>query len=56
MLFKTKFEVVEIRQSGACITHYLNGKKNDVKKDVEHFKNKSKKYEMIGKNGMIVWV
>ena len=39
MLFKTKFEVVEIHQSGACVTNYLYGKKNDVKKDVEHFKN-----------------
>ena len=54
-MFKTKFEVVEIRDSGAVITHYLNGKRNDVKKDVEAFKDKAKKYEMVGKNGMIVW-
>lgn len=56
MLFETKFEVVEIRESGARITHYLKGKRSDVKKDVEIFKKQSKDYQMIGKKGMIVWV
>lgn len=56
MLFKIKFKVVEIRESGAIITHYLKGKKNDVKKDIESFKKDSKHYEMIGNEGMIVWV
>lgn len=55
MLFEMKFKVVEIRESGATITHYLKGKRWDVKKDVEVFKRNSKKYEMIGKEGMIVW-
>lgn len=56
MLFQIKFKIVEIRESGACVTHYLRGKRNDVKKDVEMFKNHCKKYEMVGKEGMIVWV
>lgn len=53
--FKTNFKVVEIRESGATITHYLKGSKKDVKKDIEMFKTKSKQYEMMGKKGMIVW-
>lgn len=55
MLFEYKFDVVEIRKSGACITHYLKGKRKDVKKDVEKIKMKASKYELVGKNGMIVW-
>ena len=56
MLFETRFEVVEIRNSGARITHYLRGKKKDVKKDIEQFKKRSKDYMMVSKNAMIVWV
>lgn len=59
MLFKTKFEVdfkvVEIFANGCVATHYLKGNKNDVEKDIEMFKNKSKKYEMFGQEGMVVW-
>ena len=55
MLFEKKIKVVEIRESGAVITHYLKGHKRDVKKDVEAFKQKAKRYEMVGKTGMIVW-
>ena len=56
MLFEMKFKVVEIRENGVTITHYLKGKRQLVKKDVEMFKQNSKRYEMIGKNGMIMWV
>lgn len=56
MLFEMEFEVVEILQSGVTITHYLRGKKKDVKKDIEMYKSKAKRYEMVGKNGMVVWV
>lgn len=56
MLFKVKFEVFEIRESGVCKTHYLEGKRKDVKKDIEMYKTNSKCYQMVGKNGMIVWV
>lgn len=56
MLFKTKFEVVEIRENGVTIVHYLKGRRRDVKSDVEMYKENSKRYEMVGKNGMIVWV
>ena len=56
MLFNTNFEIVEIRESGARITHYLKGKRSEVKKDIEAFKNISKDYQMVGKKGMIVWV
>lgn len=56
MLFKMKFKVVEVRENGVTITRYLMGKRGDVKKDIEMFKQNSKKYEMIGKEGMVVWV
>ena len=54
-MFKVKFKVVEIRDGGVVISHYLVGTKKDVKKDIGIFKLKSKKYEMFGKEGMIVW-
>ena len=56
MLFKRKFKVVELRESGVAITHYLVGKRQDIKRDVEQYKQNAKRYEMVGKNGMIVWV
>lgn len=56
MLFEATFDVLEIRESGAMIKHYLRGSKQGVKKDIENFKAKSKRYEMLGKNGMVVWV
>jgi hypothetical protein len=55
MLFETKFEVVEIRENGVTIVNYLKGRKRDVKNDIEMYKKNAKKYEMVGKNGMIVW-
>lgn len=55
MLFEVKFQVVEVRESGATIKHYLKGRKRDVKKDIEAFKQQAKRYEMVGKEGMIVW-
>ena len=55
MLFEKKFKVVEIRESGAVITHYLKGRKHDLNKDVETFKQNAKRYELVGKEGMIVW-
>lgn len=55
MLFEKKFEVVEIRESGATIRHYLKGYKRNLNKDIETFKQKAKRYEMVGKTGMIVW-
>ena len=55
MLFEKNFKVVEILESGVTITHLLRGKRRDVKKDIEMIKLKSKRYEMVGKNGMIVW-
>ena len=55
MLFEKKFKVVEIRENGVTFTHYLKGKRQEVKKDIDTFKLQSKRYEMIGKDGMIVW-
>ena len=55
MLFEKKFQVVEVRENGVTIKHYLKGKKRDVKKDIEMFKQKSTRYEMVGTTGMIVW-
>lgn len=54
-MFEIKFKVVEIRESGATITHYLKGNKKAVKKDIETFKKNYKKYETFGKEGMVVW-
>ena len=55
MTFETKFKVIELRDGGVAITHYLKGAKKDVKKDIEMFKKESKKYETFGSEGMIVW-
>lgn len=55
MLFEKHFKVVEILENGVTITHLLRGKRRDVKKDIEMIKRKSKKYEMVGKDGMVVW-
>lgn len=55
MLLEIRFQVVELRENGAVITHYLKGRKRDVKKDIEMYKQKAKRYEMVGKTGMIVW-
>lgn len=55
-MLKTKFNVIEIRDNGVRITHYLSGKKKDVKKDVEAFKTQSKDYMVIDKKNMIVWM
>lgn len=54
-MFETKFKVVEIRDNGVVMTHYLKGTKKEVKKDIEMFKQQFKKYEMFGKEGMVVW-
>lgn len=57
MLFKTKFVVVEVyKRSGVTVTHYLNGSRKDVNESVKKFKMNSNNYQMVGKNGMIVWV
>ena len=55
MLFEKKFKVIEIRESGAVITHYLKGRKHEVNKDIEAFKQKATRYEIVGTTGMIVW-
>lgn len=55
-LFEKNFEVIEIHENGVYITHYLKGKKRDIKKEIEAFKRKSKRHEMIGVKGMIIWV
>lgn len=55
MLFEMTFKVVELRDGGTVITHYLKGKRHDVEKDIETFKQKAKRYEMFGKEGMVVW-
>lgn len=56
MLVKKNFEVVTICESGVVITDYLKGKRKDVNKDIKAFKKNAKEYQMVGKNGMIVWV
>ena len=56
MLFEKKFKVVVIYDSGAVVTHYCKGEQKELKKEIEAFKQKAKKYEMVGKGGMVVWV
>ena len=55
MLFEKKFEVIEIYESGVRVTNYLRGSRKAVNKDIEMYKQKSKEYQLIGKNAMIVW-
>lgn len=54
-MFGMKFKVVEIREGGVTVTHYLKGNKKDVKEDIKTFIKKSKKYEIFGKEGMVIW-
>ena len=57
MLFEKTFEIVEIhKNSGVTITHWMRGTRKQIKKEVEMCKRQSKDYQMVGKNGMIVWV
>lgn len=55
-MFEIKFKVIEIRDGGVVMTHYLKGSKKDVRKDIETFKEIAKNYETFGKEGMVVWV
>lgn len=55
MLFEMTFKVVELKDGGTVVTHYLKGKRHDVEKDIEAFKQGAKRYEMFGKEGMVVW-
>jgi hypothetical protein len=56
IMFEMRFKVVQILENGGIITHYLKGKSRDVKLDILDFKKASKKFEMFGKEGMIVWM
>lgn len=56
MLFERKFELVEIRDNGVRVTHYMHGFKHEIERELEWYKNNSRDYQLIGKNGMIVWV
>ena len=55
-MIKKSFKVVEIRESGVTITHYLRGTRRNIERAIDEFKNQAKKYEMFGKTGMMVWV
>lgn len=54
-MFKMEFKVVEIHSNGATITHYLKGTRQAVEADIENFKTNSRRYELFGKEGMVVW-
>lgn len=54
-MFKMEFKVVEILSNGSTITHYLKGTRQAVEADIENFKARSKRYELFGKEGMVVW-
>lgn len=55
MLFNIRFKVIEIRDGGVVVTHILYGNRKAVKNDIKMFQEQSKRYEMVGKDGMIVW-
>jgi hypothetical protein len=50
-----RFKIVEIRESGVTVTHYLRGKPSDVKRDIESYKQQADRYELFGNEGMVVW-
>ena len=54
-MFKIWYKVIEIRENGVTITHHLYGYRKNVMADVENFKKDCKKYEMVGKEGIVVW-
>lgn len=54
MFFNNTFEVVEIRGKVQVKT-IMRGSKKAIKKDIENIKANAKNYQMVGKNGMIVW-
>lgn len=56
MLFTKKFKIIEIQKNGLIVTTYLKGFKKDVNKDIDEYKKLSYRYEMIGKEGMVIWV
>ena len=53
-MFKYKFKVVEIYPSGLKVENMLEGKRSDVKKDIETFKTNCKFWETVNKRTMIV--
>lgn len=56
MLFKKNFEIIEIRESGTVVTHYMSGTKKAWKEEIECWKRDAKNYKMVGKSAMIAWV
>ena len=54
-MFKMEFKVVEILSNGATITHYLKGTRQAVEADINEYKTKARRYELFGKEGMVVW-
>ena len=57
MLFNNyRFEVVQIYRSGTRVTSYHIGRKKAVLRDIERYKKNCKSCQMVGTNGMIVWV
>lgn len=56
MLFKKKFVVLEIREGGVQITHYLIGSRKEMNESIKKFKMNSKKFRLVSKKEMVVWV
>lgn len=57
MMFNKKFsfEVIIIMDDGIVCQDFYRGKKKDVMRDIKEVMENASKYEMVGKNGMIVW-
>lgn len=57
MMFNKKFsfEVITIMDDGIICKDFYRGKKKDVMRDIKKVMEYASKYEMVGKNGMIVW-
>lgn len=55
-MFKKNFKIEVIRtDSNATVTIYMRGTRKQIKHDVEMYKGMSSRYEMFGKNGMVMW-
>ena len=54
-IFKKTFEISEIHEDGANLTHIITGSKRKIRKTNKMYQDISKNYLMIGNEEMIVW-
>lgn len=55
-LFEKKFTVVEV-VNGKRYEYHLTGSKEEIRKDIEAFKDVRKDYKMVEKsNRLVIWI